>query len=326
MKRAIFQDASVKLGAAERFSASICVFAFALGAVFAMAGCGRGSRSAAAAAAQLPPLQYVDAWGTRGTGPGQLDTPIGIATDPFGRVYIVDAGTSSIEKFSPEGVPLLSFGDAPLAKATAIAVDRGGGIYVTEGDRVQIFLPEGDKFRMSRGGLHGAAGVAVDFDGTYYVTDRVLCRVVAFDARGRLMRTWGRRGTENGEFIDPTGVAASSDGFVYVADSGGARVQKFTRDGIWVASFGQADAAGSAQAVVSVAISSGDILVVGGRVSALRVWSSNGQDVAVDPVAAAATPQGAPDIRAVALAVDQGGDLLLLDAVSDRVLRFHLHL
>jgi len=48
--------------------------------------------------------------------------------------------------------------------------------------------------------------------------------------------------------------------------------------------------------------------------------------VAVDPIAAAATPQGAPDIRAVALTVDQSGDLLLLDAVSDRVLRFHLHL
>jgi DNA-binding beta-propeller fold protein YncE len=325
MMRTIIQYASVRLGAAGRFRASICVFAFALAGVFALAGCGRVSRSAAAAA-QLPPLQYVGAWGTRGAGPGQLDTPIGIATDPFGRVYIVDAGTSSIEKFTAEGVPLLSFGDAALAKATAIAVDRGGGIYVTEGDRVQIFLPEGDKFRISRGGLQGAAGVAVDFDGTYYVTDRVLCRVVAFDARGRLARTWGRRGTGDGEFIDPTGVAASSDGFVYVADSSGARVQKFTREGIWVASFGQADAAGSAQAVVSLAISSGDILVVGGRASTLRVWSSNGQDVAVDPVAAAATPQGSPDIRAVALAVDPAGDLLLLDAASDRVLRFHLHL
>jgi sugar lactone lactonase YvrE len=326
MKRRIIQDARFKLSASGRFSASICVFAFALAGVFAVAGCERGSRSAAAAQDKLQPLQYVGTWGTRGSGPGQLNTPIGIATDPFGRVYIVDAGTSSIEKFTAEGVPLLSFGDAALAKATGIAVDRGGGIYVTEGDRVQIFVPEGDKFRMSRGGLHGAAGVAVDFDGTYYVTDRVLCRVVAFDARGRLARTWGRRGTGNGEFIDPTGVAASSDGFVYVADSSGARVQKFTHDGIWVGSFGQADAAGSAQAVVSLAISSGDILLVGGRASTLRVWSFNGQDVAVDPVAAAATPQGAPDIRAVALAVDQGGDLLLLDAANDRVMRFHLHL
>jgi len=326
MKRAIIHNASARFAEGARIAANVLVIVCALAGACAIAGCERGSRSAAAAQENLPPLQYVGAWGTRGAGPGQLDMPIGIATDPFGHVYIVDVGNSAIEKFTAEGVPLLSFGDPALARATAIAVDRGGGIYVAEGDRVQVFWAEGDKYRISRGGLRGAVGVAVDSDGTYYVTDRELCRVVVFTARGRLLRTWGRRGAGNGEFTDPSGIAVGSDGFLYVADSGGARVQKFTREGVWVASFGQADASGSDQGAVSVAISSGNVLAVGGRVTSLKVWSSNGQDVAVDPDAAAATPQGTPNIRAAALTVDMGGDLLLLDAASDRVLRFHLHL
>ncbi len=310
----------------------------ALGVALASAGCARGPSPAAAAPAQPPPLEFVGAWGTRGTDPGQLDVPIGVATDALGRVYVADAGTSSIEKFTATGGPLLSFGDAWLEKAQGIAVDRGGGIYVAEGNRVQVFWPEGDRLHVTYGGLLGATGVAVDSDGTYYVSDSKVCRVTAFTARGRMLRTWGRRGTADGEFTDPSGVAIGPDGFVYVADDGGARVQKFTTDGVFVSSFGQVDTSGNAlgsRDAVGLAVSARDIFLVGGGVDPLRVWSLDGHEVQIDPAAltAAAAPASGADaaqapakLRAVAVNIDPGGDLLLLDAASDRVLRFHLHL
>ena len=328
------RNAFAKLAPAARRFVNVA----ALAVVLVLAGCAQGPSPAAAAPAQLPAIEFAGAWGAHGTGPGQLDEPVGIATDALGRVYIAGAGTSSIEKFTASGGPLLSFGDAWIEKAVGIAVDRGGGIYVAEGNRVQVFWPEGDRLRVTYGGLLGATGVAVDSDGTYYVTDRMVCRVAAFDTRGRLVRTWGRRGTADGEFTDPSGIAVGLDGSVYVADAGGARVQKFSREGVWIASFGQVDTnrdtLGSRD-VVGLAVSANAIFLVGAATDPLRVWSLDGHEVQIDPDAliAASAPssseaaaQSPAKLRAVAVNIDPGGDLLLLDAASDRVLRFHLHL
>jgi sugar lactone lactonase YvrE len=327
-------DGRAKLAQAGR----CCAIVVAIFVALFLAGCSRETNPAAAAPAQFPPVQFVGAWGTHGIGPGQLDEPVGVATDALGRVYIADVGKGSIEKFTASGGPLLSFGDAWLEKAVGIAVDRGGGIYVAEGNRVQVFWPEGDRLHVTYGGLVGATGVAVDPDGTYYVTDRMVCRVAAFDTRGRLVRTWGRRGTADGEFTDPSGVAVGPDGSVYVADSGGARVQKFSREGVWISSFGQVDTSTDtlgSRDVVGLAVSANAIFLVGGATDPLRVWSLDGHEVQIDPDALTAAPapssseaaaQAPAKLRAVAVNIDPGGDLLLLDAASDRVLRFHLHL
>src|SRR5215218_8838514 len=48
-------------------------------------------------------------------------------------------------------------------------------------------------------------------------------------------RRWGSQGREEGEFQEPAGVAIDRQGFVYIAEAEGARVQKFTRDGTFVA-------------------------------------------------------------------------------------------
>jgi sugar lactone lactonase YvrE len=338
MTRTAIHNSHRNLARVTRCFAATGPFAISLCVLLILNGCDRGSRPAAAAPAQLPPLQFAGAWGTRGMEPGQLDAPVGVATDALGRVYLADAGDSSIEKFTASGGPLLSFGDAWLEKAAGIAVDRGGGIYVAEGNRVQVFWPEGDRLHVTYGGLVGAVAIAVDADGAYYVADRTECRVVAFDNRGRMIHTWGKRGTGDGEFEDPTSVAVGPDGIVYVADSGGARIQNFSRDGVWVSSIGEAAASVGAtkdQDAVGLAVSAHDIFLVGGPGAALRIWTIDGQEVPVDinVFAAAESPasgdvaaQGATELRIVSANIDPSGDLLLLDAASDRVLRFHVHL
>lgn len=42
------------------------------------------------AGAQAPP--YLTQWGTYGTGNGQFDGPVGVATDAAGNVYVTDSG------------------------------------------------------------------------------------------------------------------------------------------------------------------------------------------------------------------------------------------
>jgi len=45
---------------------------------------------------------------------------------------------------------------------------------------------------------------------------------------------WGTKGSEDGQFNRPVGIAVASDGSVYVADSYNGRVQKFTSEGVFV--------------------------------------------------------------------------------------------
>jgi hypothetical protein len=70
-------------------------------------------------------------------------------------------------------------------------------------------------------------GVAVDGAGRVYVVDGENNRIQVFDSEGRFLAKWGFRGSEPGEFSQPTAVAVDCTGRVYVADTNNNRVQGF---------------------------------------------------------------------------------------------------
>jgi hypothetical protein len=72
-------------------------------------------------------------------------------------------------------------------------------------------------------------GLAVDADGFLYVTDNVQCSLMKFDARGRLVKKTGRRGTGPGEFLAPRQVDVSAQS-VYVVDAKIPAIQVFNKD------------------------------------------------------------------------------------------------
>jgi DNA-binding beta-propeller fold protein YncE len=131
-------------------------------------------------------------WGARGTGPGELNFPTGIARAADGTLLVVDALNFRVARFSPEGRWLAAFGEAgdtggALARPKAIAVDEAGRIYVSDAQRdlVLVYGPEGN-----------------------------------FDY------ALGTGGSEPGALALPAGVAAAG-GRLYVADSHNHRVQVF---------------------------------------------------------------------------------------------------
>ena len=81
-----------------------------------------------------------------------------------------------------------------------------------------------------------------------YVADTDAHRVLKIGEDGRVIDKWGKLddagrpvpGWGNGEFYRPEGVAVDLLGTVYVADKGNHRIQKFSRDGTFVGSFGPA--------------------------------------------------------------------------------------
>jgi outer membrane protein assembly factor BamB len=90
-------------------------------------------------------------------------------------------------------------------------------------------------------GLATPLGVAIAASGDFYVTDSHH-RVSQFSSDGTLIRRWGRRGEEPGEFdfgetTPDTGaqahgsIAVGADGLIYVSDRENHRIQVFAPDG-----------------------------------------------------------------------------------------------
>src|ERR1700722_8466180 len=106
----------------------------------AVSGCSQASSEPLPPSPATPTLKYIGQWGAPGNGPGQMQQPSGIATNFLGDVFIVDSGSAFISKFAPEGKPLLSFQEDGLNHPQSIAVDRDGTLYVTDPVRNSVFI------------------------------------------------------------------------------------------------------------------------------------------------------------------------------------------
>ena len=123
--------------------------------------------------------------------------PSGVAVDDQGDVYVVDTSGSRIEKLSPSGRLLTTFGQLG---------------------------PDAASLRRPR-------GIALDSQGDLYIADTANHRIQRFSPRGEPLGPWGTIGFGAGEFILPSSVAFDSMGNLYVADTGNHRVQKLGADG-----------------------------------------------------------------------------------------------
>lgn len=121
------------------------------------------------------PLKFIGSWGTKGTDPGQFQSPEWLAIDATGNVFVADAGAKAVEKFTFDGHPLMSFNDAQVAEPFRVAVDAGAGIYALSRNTnaFYIFSPEGEPFRhfpiTPQKAEQRPVGIAVDSNGDIFI-------------------------------------------------------------------------------------------------------------------------------------------------------------
>jgi sugar lactone lactonase YvrE len=89
-------------------------------------------------------------WGEAGGGPGQIETPLGVASDGRGNVYVVDQSNHRVQRYTADGRFVRQWGQlgarpGQFGFPRGIAVDAAGHVFVADGDndRVQRFTPEG---------------------------------------------------------------------------------------------------------------------------------------------------------------------------------------
>jgi len=144
-----------------------------------------------------------------------------VRVDAHDNIWVVDRYSSMVIKFNPDGTVAMLLGRKPESVDVPSAPNKGrqaAGAPPASGMQSDLF--------------EGPADVAWDKAGNIFVADGLgNARVAKFTKDGVFVKSWGSRGTGEGQFSTPHGIQVDADGNVYVSDRGNKRIQVFDNDG-----------------------------------------------------------------------------------------------
>jgi sugar lactone lactonase YvrE len=197
--------------------------------------------------------EFVAAYGSTGSGNGQLNHPYQVTVDADGNMYVADGFNYRVQKLDPDGAFVAAVPLDGTDIPTGIAV-LDGQVYVANhtDNRIQVYddsltggvLRTISSFGTTNGLLQGPRNLDIA-NGRLYVADQFNDRISIFTAAtGAFVRKIGSEGDTAGRFESPLGVAAEADGTVFAADTFNQRIQRFTPAGRYVEEVGGTYSAG----------------------------------------------------------------------------------
>ncbi len=307
--------------------------------------------AAAEVAAVEPAPQFVQKWGTLGSGDGQFNEPYGVTVDGT-NVYVSDTINYRIQQFTtsgafvrkwgslcrlgsgfgcvdPDGGGPLELGDGQFWDGVGLDVDANGDVYMAEfsNHRVQKFSGTGTfilkwgTFGSGNGQFNTADDVAFDTAGNAYVVDKNNDRIQKFSNTGTFLAAWGTAGTGDGQFQKPVGIAIDADDNVYVAEQVGHRIQKFDTNGGFIlkwGTFGAGDGQFNEPIHINVDIN-GNVYVPDSKNHRIQKFDGNGTFLTKWGTFGTGDGQfNEPE----AVDVDASGNIYVCDTQNDRIQKF----
>ncbi|MDQ7073780.1 MAG: tetratricopeptide repeat protein [Gammaproteobacteria bacterium] len=185
--------------------------------------------------------KLLNRFGSKGNLRGQFSKITALLALPDQRLAVADSGNHKIEIFHLNGSLPQQPKERRLATLQQAGVDfiRCQFAYrLKNNEQLCVADKNGHSYRLSREGkktefegqLQQVAGVAISAV-DIVITAANSVKVYRHD--GHLRFSLGRTGSQDGSFNQPRGVALKNDR-LYVADSGNARLQIFSQDGVFI--------------------------------------------------------------------------------------------
>ena len=172
-------------------------------------------------------------------GQNTLQCPNGVICDNTGKIYVVSREDNKVLLFWQNGEYFATVHNGEvLREPRGIALDSQGNLIVcdTGNECVQLISPNGNILKsIGRGRLLKPLD-CLYFEDKIFVSDLKAHLIKVYSSNGRFLYEFGRRGNGDGEFIEPSGLAADKTGHLVVCSDH--KVQLFTTDGTFVTQFG----------------------------------------------------------------------------------------
>jgi len=185
-------------------------------------------------------------------------SPMNVATDPSGNVYIAETQNSKVRKYSPRKDSLFAFSvkrgndTTGTSWATAIVLKDSLTIWIADGyahaikrfDRQGNLLLRFGSFGSDTSRFKQPCGIALDNKGRLWVSDRLNNRIQVFDSTGHFLFQFGSQGQDSGKFNSPTGITITPNGLVWVSDTRNNQIQVFDSLGQYLKTIKAVDSLG----------------------------------------------------------------------------------
>jgi DNA-binding beta-propeller fold protein YncE len=196
-----------------------------------------------------------------------LRSPVGVAFDTNGWLYVTDSEQGRVCVFDEDGDPEFSFKEH-LQRPTGIAV-AGDTMYVVDTglhavllfDRKGSYLAQFGRRGEGSGEFNFPTGVACD--SSVWVLDAMNYRIQEFAPSGPPLSLFGQRGSGIGALASPKSIARDSEGHIYVTDALMDNFQIFDRSGQLLLVVGRSGSAnGEFLSPSGIAIDGNDTIVL----------------------------------------------------------------
>lgn len=162
--------------------------------------------------------------------------------------------------------------------------------------------------------------IAADSEGILYITDIGNKRIQKFAPDGTYLDQWGRSGSGNSEFHEPTGIAINQD-LVYVVDRDLNRIQVFDLDGKYISQWGSRGIAeGQFKLPTGIAIGlNGTVYVADSGNQRIQMFSPNGTLIGVIGTSGSGV---AEFLHLVNVETDSAGNVYGVDKGNSKIEKF----
>ena len=170
----------------------------------------------------------------------ELGKPFGVAVAEDGNLFVTDTGAGVVWCFTTAERRFRRWDTLGTTRllCPVSAIGKGDQLFVADSALGKVLVSDlKGKMRFEITDVERPSGLTL-CGGLLFVADAGAHCVVAFDLQGKLVRRFGKRGTEPGEFNSPTHIAADAGNRLLVTDSLNERIQLFDLEGRYLGTLG----------------------------------------------------------------------------------------